>query len=145
MSRISYGVHIWGYRVSSTTISCLQIVQNLSMRWISNSSRFSNNINFKTNTELLKEVNLLSIKQLIVYDNLILLWIVYNPDAPYRLKNWINMKNTTNARIETTAKCLSRKLYELYYKFNPDIRSLTKISQFKLKLRVWIKENVSQF
>ena len=72
MSRLTYGIQIWVLSINKTPMKKIQGVQNLVMCWVL-SRPFWTKI-----TELLDEMNWLSMFQLSCYHSLLLLWKLRN-------------------------------------------------------------------
>ena len=70
MSRLTYGIQIWGLNAAKTTINKVQMVQNLAMKWIT-----GENLGISTR-KLLEKLGWLSIFQLNIYHSVLLLWKV---------------------------------------------------------------------
>ena len=76
MSRLTYGIQIWGLNTTKTTLNKVQTVQNLAMKWIT-----GENLGISTRT-LLDKLGWLSIFQLAIYHSVLLLWKVNNKNEP---------------------------------------------------------------
>ena len=70
MSRLTYGIQIFGLNVAKTTLNKVQIVQNMAMKWIT-----GENLGISTR-KLLDKLDWLSIFQLAIYHSVLLLWKV---------------------------------------------------------------------
>ena len=78
MSRLLYGIQIWGH-YAPTLSNSAQVVQNMAARWILGADR-------KTKvTELLQAIKWLSIHQLTLYHSLLSLWKIVRLREPSRL------------------------------------------------------------
>ena len=136
MSRLTYGIQIWGLNAAKTTINKVQMVQNLAMKWIT-----GENLGISTR-KLLEKLGWLSIFQLTIYHSVLLLWKVKNKNEPSHTIEILKRNAKTRPRIELTERIWSRKAVHYFNKLGSEIRTLEKISTFKVELKHWIKTNV---
>ena len=136
MSRITYGIQIWGNMASPSVIYRAQVVQNQLACWILNSHRLTKTSN------LLNKLNWLSMNQLTVYHSLFSIWKTLRYKLPYR--NYIALLKNKNktGRINLTNNTWSVKAQKIYWNLPNIIRKCEKISHFKLKLKKWISSNI---
>ena len=134
MSRLIYGIQLWGPGSCNTVIRRIQLVQNLTMAWISGLSR-------QTRTkDLPKNVGWLSINQLIYYYGFLTIYKV-------KKNNFIHLNAgiTRRGRIDLTKRRLSSMIQSIYNSLEPNIWNEAKISVFKKKVKTWIKNNIGVF
>ena len=139
MSRIVYGIQIWGSGATATVIRKVQSVQNLAMVWITGAHR-------RTSTkELLKTVGWLSIHQLVFYHGFLTIYKIRKNGSPYFNLRHLNSRGINRGRIGLTRRRWSGAILDLYNSLDPSIRFETKISAFKRKAKEWIKEHIGIF
>ena len=136
MSRLIYGIAIWGINAAKSTINKVQIVQNLTMKWVSGIK-----IGMSTK-QLLDKLGWLSIYQLAIYHSVLLYWKVKNKQEPKRTMELLQFSQFSNARIELTSRIWSKVASTNFYKLDPNVQNLKKIGAFKRALKNWIKQNV---
>ena len=136
MSRLTYGIQIWGLNAAKSTLNKVQTVQNLTMRWVTGT-----NLGISTK-QLLDKMNWLSIHQLAIYHSVLLLWKIKKHKEPRRTIEILQKSDKSKPRIELTSRIWSKKSSYYYNKLENDVRNLKKISAFKRNLRNWIKTNV---
>ena len=131
MSRLTYGIQIWGLSINKTPMKKIQRVQNLVMCWVL-SRPFWTKI-----TGLLDEMNWLSMFQLSCYHSLLLLW---------KLKI-IRLRTITFLKILKSQKIAEEKynwqekygvleLLSLYDELSLEISKCDKISILKSYLKM---------
>ena len=103
MSRLTYGIQIWGLNAAKTTLNKVQIVQNLAMKWIT-----GENLGISTR-KLLDKLDWLSIFQLAIYHSVLLLWKVKNKKEPSCTIEILKRNTKIKLRIELTERTWSRK------------------------------------
>ena len=136
MSRLTYGIQVWGLNINKTPLKKIQRVQNITMCWVLSKP-------FWTKTsELLNEMNWLSIYQLACYHSILLLWKVNIHKAPLNnLKN-IEMSRNMRGRLKKTRRIWSIRSLELFDELPLEIKQCQKISKFKKLLKKWIGTNI---
>merc|ERR1712105_329572 len=102
MSRLTYGIAIWGLNAAKTTINKVQIVQNLTMKWVTGIK-----IGISTK-QLLDKLGWLSIYQLAIYHSVLLYWKVKNKQEPSRIVELLQLSQNSNHRIELTGRIWSK-------------------------------------
>ena len=136
MSRLTYGIAIWGLNAAKTTINKVQIVQNLTMKWVTGIK-----IGISTK-QLLDKLGWLSIYQLAIYHSVLLYWKVKNKQEPTRTIELLHLSQNSNPRIELTGRIWSKVATTYFNKLDPNVQNLKKIGAFKRALKNWIKQNV---
>ena len=76
MSRLTYGIQLWGAGSAKTLIRRVQTVQNLAMCWVSNSHRLT------CTKTLLGQLDWLSVNQLIYYHSFLMMYKIKKKLAP---------------------------------------------------------------
>lgn len=91
---------------------------------------------------MLKELNWLSIYQLVYYHSLRAIWKVFSHGEPYNnLKNLTDCKNNTG-KIILTKTIWSIEAKKLYWQLPVEIISAKKIEIFKSRLKNWISKSI---
>ena len=103
----------------------IQRVQNLVMCWVLSRPFWT-----KT-TELLDEMNLLSMFQLSCYHSLLLLWKIKKYKTPHNNFKNIEKSKNNRGRIQLTRRIWSVRAIELYDELPLEITKCDKISIFK--------------
>ena len=137
MSRITYGIQLWGPGSTPSVIRRIQVVQNLTMCWASNCN------NFTRTRYLLTKLNWLSIHQLVYYHSFLIIYKITNKQAPKKNFNHLENGRMTPGRIDLTKRRLSKNIQSIYYTVDQSIRNAEKISVFKTRIKVWIRKNIS--
>ena len=120
MSRLTYGIAIWGLNAAKTTINKVQMVQNLAMRWVTG-------INIGLNTkQLLDKMGGLSIYQLAIYHSVLLIWKVKNKLEPKRTTELLQLSQHSKPRIELTSRIWSKIASNYFNKLEPNVKKLKK-------------------
>ena len=136
MSRLTYGIAIWGLNAVKTTINKVQRVQNLTMRWVTGIK-----IGLSTK-QLLDKMGWLSIYQLAIYHSVLLIWKVKSKQEPKRTTELLQYSHNSTPRIELTSRIWSKVASTYFNKLEPNVKNLKKIGAFKRTLKNWIKLNV---
>ena len=96
MSRLTYGIQIWGLNTTKTTLNKVQTVQNLAMKWVTGES-----LGISTR-KLLDKLGWLSIFQLAIYHSVLLLWKVNNKNEPSHTIEILKSNAKTRPRMDLT-------------------------------------------
>ena len=136
MSRITYGIQLWGPGSTPSVVRRIQVVQNLAMCWATNLNKFTRTKN------LLTKLNWLSIHQLIYYHSFLIIYKITSKKTPRR--NFRHLENGPifPGRIDLTKRRLSKTVLSIYKNVDPAIRNGEKISVFKKRIKIWIKKNI---
>ena len=136
MSRLTYGIAIWGLNAAKITINKVQRVQNLTMRWVTGIK-----IGLSTK-QLLDKMGWLSIYQLAIYHSVLLLWKVKRKQEPKRTTELLQLSHNSTPRIELTSRIWSKVASTYFNKLEPNVKNFKKSGAFKRTLKNWIKQNV---
>ena len=98
MSRLTYGIQIWGINATKSTLNKVQTVQNLAKKWVTGTKW---GISTK---QLLDKMNWLSIYQLAIYHSVLLLWKVKKFEEPCRTIEILQRSEKTRPRIDLTSR-----------------------------------------
>lgn len=79
MSRLLYGIQIWGLSASNSQLERIQVGKNLAIRWMTNKNKYTNL------TDLLLEADMLSINQLAMYHLILTFWKIFYNGYPYQI------------------------------------------------------------
>ena len=149
MSHLIYLMQLWG-GCSSYLIDMLQILQNRAARYVTK-------LAWRTPTsELLKQCNWLSVRQMIIFYDLLLVFKIRKEQKPVYLFNKLSNQfshNTRNAKnnkikqsqIPKSDIALSSFVNRSIVSWNNlpnDITNLTEINLFKRKLKNWVRLNI---
>ena len=129
LSRIIFGIQIWGNNSGPTVLNRAQIVQNQVACWVTNSHRLT-----KT-SELLNKLKWMSIKQLTIYHSLLLMWKVILNWSPIKNYNALIKNRNKIGRIDLTRNIWSMNPQKLYWSLPQDIINSTKIYLFQIKAK----------
>ena len=146
MSRIVYLVQVYG-NASDYLLKSLQVLQNKAARVITR-------LRWGTETSvLLNQVDWLSVRQLIAYHSLLLVFKIKKESKPASLKlkfrdnfAYRTRQATSNSivRCETPRTEMSNKAFVLnstvvWNTLPPELRKLEKLEHFKRELKKWVK------
>ena len=136
MSVLTYGIQCWGLMAPKTTLLGVQRVQNLAACWTLSKPKWT-----KT-SQLLSELNWMSIFQLTFYHSLTSIWNIFKNGEPHNnMKNLTENKNNSG-RIKLTSKIWSKKAKDMFFQLPTDVTSAKNISIFKRRLKDWILKNI---
>ena len=138
LSRLTYGIQLWGIMGKKSALKKVQTVQNLSAAWILNKPIYTKS------EDMIKELNWLSINQLSYYHSVLSIWKIERMGEPKRNYISILRGNERNGRIELTDRIWSIRAQEIYRRMDSSITGAGKVSQFKKRLKVWIRSNIPQ-
>ena len=124
LSRLTYGIQLWGAGSTMTVINRIQVVQNLAMCWVTGSHKLT------STKDLLTKMNWLSVNQLIFYHSFLLMYKVMKKQSPKFNFKQLN-GNNTRARIDLTRRRWSKNVQTVYDKVDQGIKNERKISVFK--------------
>ena len=136
MSKLLYGITIWGTLGRKNITKKAQIVQNLVCCWITGKPKWTN-----TNI-LLKSVDWLSIYQLATYHTLLTIWKIFKFKTPSRNLDALIRGSEKQGRIELTDRLWSIKTQAIFWSLDISLRMETKVSKFKSGLKKWVKTNI---
>ena len=149
MSRIVYLVQVYG-NASEYLLKGLQILQNKAARVVTR-------LPWGTETGLLlNQVGWLSVRQLVAFHSLILVFKIKTENKPAALKlrfrdNFVyrTRQATSNGlvrcetpRTETSKKAFVCSSTIMWNTLPPQLRKTEKLEKFKLELKKWVKTNV---
>ena len=134
MSRMLYGIEVWGPAATENQLKKMQTIQNSILRFICNARRGTRT------RDLLREAGMLSVRQLVVYRVLKTgLTAVWNKN-PKKMSQW-------DARVErrllTTKRSFRFMFGELLEKIPQEIRTENP-KKINKSLKNWIKENIPE-
>ena len=120
MSRLTYGIAIWGLSAAKTTLNKVQMVQNLTMRWVTG-------INMGLSTkQLLDKMGWLSMYQLAIYHSVLLIWKIKNKMEPKRTTQILQTSLYSKPRIDLTSRIWSKIASKYFNKLDPNVKKLKK-------------------
>ena len=151
MSKLCYLITVWG-GCHEYLLSALQVVQNAAMRAVCKRGK-----RFPV-TELLKETNWMSVRQLAFFHSVVQAWKVVNTRQPVYLHNKLvgNRPRYTDGFVAAGSLVRGRRprlqLIETSWRWRSasqwdqlprDIREIQQLSNFKSKTKEWVKTNLS--
>ena len=149
MSKLIYLIQLWG-GASDYLIRFLQVLQNRAARIVTR-------LDWYTPTEvLLTQCGWLSVKQLIEYHSLLLLYKIRSDGKPVYLKERLCQKFSYETRFAATGAINEGNILKSELHLNSfvprasrswnrlpcSLRQVPKITTFKTKLKSWIKDNI---
>ena len=137
------------YLSTETDLNRLQILQNKCMRLILSANQFT------SSDTMLNVLDLMSVRQLIIFKTLIFIYKIIQGEAPEYLSNRIIYKyqtqnrtlrnsndiNLTDANKACSQNSLFYKGIKLFNSLPSEIKNCETISQFKKLLKKFVKEN----
>ena len=152
MSKLCYLITVWG-GCQEYLLSALQVVQNAAMRAVcKRGKRFPIN-------ELLKETNWLSVRQLAFFHTVVQAWKVVNTRQPVYLHSKLvgirpryvdgfvatgSLVRGRRPRLQLIESSWRWRSASQWDQLPTDIRGITQLTNFKFKLKEWVKNNVSR-
>ena len=145
MSIITYMVAVWG-GTEEYIIKAVQVMQNKAARTVTRLTWYT------PTRKLLQQCNWLSVKQLIFFHTVLLVWRVKKSEQPVYIKSKFQPSRTRTADqgnfwLPGVQYTLSRKSFMIrsassWNSIPPDIRNSNTIGTFKKKLKEWTKLNI---
>ena len=151
LSKLCYLIQLWG-GCDEYLLSALQILQNRAARFVAGLSWFT------PIRVLLKKCKWLSVRQLVLYQSIILAHKIATTGTPASLAVKMNTTHPYNTRqadsgsirygelfSRSQERCHDSFCYRATKDYNSipaHIRSRTFLPSFKAKLRIWIAENI---
>ena len=126
-------------------LNMLQFLQNRAARIVLNVPSFSNR------RFMFEELQWLTVRQLIVYHTLLVVFKVRKFSQPEYLAHQLKNENyrgkiiVKNSRLSLYSQSFVPRGSKCWNMLPDYIRSLSKLSSFKKELRRWIVDNVAQF
>ena len=138
MSRITYGICIWG-NSSETSLSRIQTIQNLAARLVTGMPKRTRQL------DLLKECNWMKMSDLTEYFSLLQLWKTIRLNSPRYLARKLDIDmeqliTTTNPRLNLTNNSFRWKTVAAWNGLPEDLRMEDHLPRFKKTLKKWIRE-----
>ena len=94
--------------VSRTQLERVQNVQTLTLKWIIGDECHKDDRRYLNRKEHFEKAGGMSLKQMVVYHSLMLLWKVNKDSSPKSLVGQLQKKRLVIPRIEITERCWSR-------------------------------------
>ena len=138
LGKLYYILPLWGC-ATENFIRKAQSTLNRAARFVTRKNR-------RTSTRtLMKLCNWLDIREMIEYQSTIQLWKILKYKTPVYMYNQFEVTddfkiNTTNPRLQMTARCFRWKMIEIWNNLPDWMRDENKISSFKKQLRISIME-----
>ena len=142
-SLIVYAIQLWGIGATKSQLRMIQSMQNQAGKWALGVGRYT------STAKALKRLNWLSVRQLIVFHSLTLLWKQCRGETDFMTDD-LNWENSRTMGVER----LRSKLYKMEFRRNswkyrtiawwnlmPEaLRTQKSLPRFRCGLRVWILE-----
>ena len=152
MSRLIYLIQVWG-GCSGYLIGCLQLLQNRAARAV---TRLEFSTPVKT---LLLQCGWLSVNQLVYFHTLILTFNIRKHKQPLFLSKKLShdfsrltrlalsdgIRRMDRNKLSVTQASFRVRATKYWNSLPTDIRQCSKIGNFKVKVKAWIKANVSVY
>ena len=151
LSRIIYVIQIWG-GTHDYLLKMLQILQNKAARFVTNLDIFT------SQAKLLQQCGWLSVKQLVDYHSLTLIFKCKKEQKPVFLFKTLSQEFNYRTRAATTGSIVFNhaissdiaksafiaRSTQLWNSLPPQIKQADSLQKFKGMLKPWIKQNVAQ-
>ena len=150
-SKLIFQISLWG-GTEDYLLKALQIVQNKAARVVARRGKYT------PVAELLGQCGWLSVKQLVFYHSVVLIYktilttypkYIYSKlstQFPYNTRlaqtDSVRMGEDFKSKLELTEKTFMNRATISYNQLPPELRKIPKIDDFKKKLKGWVKENV---
>ena len=151
ISRIIYVIQLWG-GTKDYLLKMLQVLQNKAARFVTKCDIFT------SQKKLLLQCGWLSVKQLVEYHSLVLVFKTKVEQKPVFLHQTLSRSFNYRTRAASTGSIvlnkptsgeISRDAFitkstRMWNSLPPQIKQAESLQKFKWKLKSWIKENVPQ-
>ena len=149
MSYLSYLMPVYG-GCAEYLLDALQILQNRAARLVTKSSWYT------PSAIMLQQVGWLSVRQMVSYYSLIILFKAKQNKVPYHIYDRISAPFNLDTRLSrnngikedrkmksriATQSFLPRTICQ-WNRLPPDIRSISEAQKFKLKVKQWVKQQI---
>lgn len=136
MSRLIYGIPIWGISATSSVLGQIQQVQNISMRWILGANRYT------SIRSLLNQCNFISVHQSVIYFSILQYWKLLKFGVSRSLVEWVDHNSESPVQTLISGNVWSRVAPAMFERLPLSIRQEQKVSVFKRRSTLWIKNNI---
>ena len=152
-SKLIFQISLWG-GTENFLLDSLQIIQNKAARSVTRRGRYTPIV------ELLSHCGWLSVRQLVIYHSVILIYKTIQTTYPKYIFNKLSSEFPYNTRLaqsesvrmgpefqtklELTEKSFMSRATVSFNKLPASIRQISKIGTFKKKLKTWVLENIHQ-
>ena len=151
ISRIIYVIQLWG-GTKDYLLQMLQVLQNKAARFVTKCDVFT------SQKKLLLQCGWMSIKQLVEYHSLVLVYKTKSEQKPVFLHETLSKSFSYRTRASSTGSILLNqpstgdiskesfvyKSTRMWNSLPPHIRKAVTLLEFKWKLKSWIMENIPQ-
>ena len=132
MSRMLYGIEIWGPASTEKQLNQMQVLQNSVMRWICNAKRGTRTV------ELLNTTGMMSVRQLVAYRVIMSGLSALHNNMPKIMSQWRGEKPR---RLQLTSRSYRYVFGKLLSRL-PDNISAGDPQKNKLLIRDWVRKNI---
>ena len=150
-SKLIFQISLWG-GTEDYLLKALQIVQNKAARAVTRRGKYT------PVAELLRQCGWLSVKQLVFYHSVVLIYktilttypkYIYSKlstQFPYNTRlaqtESVRMGEDFKSKLELTEKTFMNRATVSYNQLPPELRRIPTLDNFKPKLKEWVQENV---
>ena len=151
LSKLIFQISLWG-GAEDYLLNSLQIIQNKAARFVTRRGRYT------PVAELLKQCGWLSVKQLVFYHSVMVIYksilTTYpkyifsklSTQFPYNTRlaqsDSVRMGSEFQSKLELTENSFMNRATISFNMLPPELREIEKVEIFKGKLKLWVQENV---
>ena len=149
MSYLTYLIPLYG-GCPEYLLTGLQTLQNRAARLVTNSNWYT------PSSIMLSQIGWLNVRQMIIFHSLVLVFKTKQDMKPVYLYNKISTRFNVDTRLAATngireVRKIKTKIgkqsflprtIDQWNNLPPDIRTITSLKKFKMKLKLWVKQNL---
>ena len=149
MSYLTYLIPLYG-GCPEYLLTGLQTLQNRAARLVTNSNWYT------PSSIMLSQIGWLNVRQMIIFHSLVLVFKTKQDKKPVYLYNKISTRFNVDTRLASTngireVRKIKTKIgkqsflprtIDQWNNLPPDIRTITSLMKFKMKLKLWVKQNL---
>ena len=132
MSKLLYGIEVWGPASSEKQINQMQVIQNSIMRWICNEGRRARTV------DLLRMSGMMSIRQLVMYRVLMAGLLALWNNSPKGMAEWKDFKPRN---LQTTTKSFRFYFGKMLLRIPRSLKTRDP-RRNKTEIKKWITSNI---
>ena len=148
-SKLIFQINLWG-GTEEYLLNSLQIVQNKAARFVARRGRYTPVV------QLMKECGWLSVRQLVMYHSIILIYKTIQATSPKYLysklssefpyntrladSDSVRMGSAFKCKLELTEKSFMNRATVAFNQLPSELRQTPKLEEFKKKLKGWVRE-----
>ena len=150
-SKLIFQICLWG-GTEDYLLNALQVVQNKAARFVTRRDRYT------SIQDLIRQCGWISVKQLVFYHSVLLIYkIIQNKypkymysklatQFPYNTRlaetDSVRMGPSFQSKLDLTKKSFMNRATISYNQLPKELRAVSKIETFKIKVKQWVKENI---